>query len=60
MCDILVCGVCSDAEIKKYKGPTVMNQSERAELARACKWVDEVIENAPYFPSVNVIDILAC
>ena len=43
MCDILVCGVVSDAECKKFKGPPVMNQQERGELARACKWVDEVV-----------------
>ncbi len=60
MCDILVCGVVSDAECNIYKGPPVMNQQERGELARACKWVDEVVENAPYFPNLKILDKLAC
>ena len=30
-----------------------MNQNERGELARSCKWVDEVVENAPYFCTIE-------
>jgi ethanolamine-phosphate cytidylyltransferase len=40
---VLVVGVHSDAEILKNKGPTVMNEEERYEAVRACKWVDEVV-----------------
>ena len=32
----------------RQKGPPVMNEQERYKAVRACKWVDEVIEGAPY------------
>ena len=60
MCDILVVGVISSKEITKCKGPPVMTLLERAELARACKWADEVIENVPYHPTINLINKLNC
>ena len=56
----LVVGVHSDAEIARNKGPPVMNEQERYALARACKWVDEVIENAPYSPTIELLDSLNC
>ena len=43
LCDVLVVGVCSDEEIKKYKGPPLMTVVERADIIKGCKWVDEVI-----------------
>ncbi|KAJ3223006.1 Ethanolamine-phosphate cytidylyltransferase [Clydaea vesicula] len=55
MGDILIVGVHSDAEILYNKGPTVMNEKERYEAVRACKWVDKVVENAPYFTTVELL-----
>jgi len=46
--DYLVVGVHSDAEIRKNKGPPVMNEEERYAAVAACKWVDEVVKDAPY------------
>ena len=40
----------------KNKEPHIMNEKERAELVRACKWVDEVAEGMPYEPSHDVLD----
>ena len=40
--DILVVGVISDEEVEKAKGPPVLTWDERADIIRACKWVDEV------------------
>ena len=32
-----------------------MEEQERYESVRACKWVDEVVENAPYTTSLEMI-----
>lgn len=44
----LMVGVCNDESTHKRKGLTVMDEHERAESLRHCKWVDEVIEDAPW------------
>lgn len=54
--DILVVGVHSDAEIERHKGPPVMNEKERYEAVRACKWVDEVVEDAPYVTELETLN----
>lgn len=54
--DILIVGVNSDADVEKSKGPTLMNIKERAALARACKWVDIVLEDTPYTPTIELLD----
>ena len=43
MSDILVAGVNSDADLLVNKGPTILNENERAEILRHCKFVDEVV-----------------
>lgn len=58
--DILVVGVNSDADVEKAKGPTLMNQKERAALVRECKWADEVVEDTPYTPTIELMDQLNC
>jgi ethanolamine-phosphate cytidylyltransferase len=54
--DYLIVGVHSDADILKHKGPTVMKEKERYEAIRACKWVDEVVEAAPYVTTLETMD----
>lgn len=56
--DILVVGVNSDADVEKAKGPTIMKIKERMALASACKWVDEVIADTPYSPTLELLDKL--
>ncbi|XP_074578172.1 ethanolamine-phosphate cytidylyltransferase-like [Curcuma longa] len=46
--DQLVVGVVSDDEIKANKGPPVTPLHERMIMVGAVKWVDEVIQDAPY------------
>ncbi len=39
----LVVGLVPDAEIRRCKGPPVMNEEERHTMVESVKWVDEVI-----------------
>jgi len=56
----LVVGIHSDEEITRNKGPPVMSMHERVAMLRACKWVDEIVENAPYSPNIELLDRLNC
>lgn len=44
----LVIGIPNDEETHKRKGLTVLTDKQRYETVRHCKWVDEVIEDAPW------------
>lgn len=50
-----LCGTVA-ADIKRHKGPPVMREQERYEAVRSCKWVDEVVEAAPYVTDLDFID----
>jgi choline-phosphate cytidylyltransferase len=52
----LLVGCCSDALTHKHKGKTVMNEAERYESLRHCKWVDEVVEDAPWVITQEFLD----
>lgn len=52
----LIVGVCDDAATHKHKGKTVMNEYERAESLRHCRWVDQVIEHAPWIINREFLD----
>ncbi|XP_077979718.1 ethanolamine-phosphate cytidylyltransferase-like [Glandiceps talaboti] len=60
MGDYLMVGVHSDAEVTRHKGPPVMEESERYKMVRAIKWVDEVIEDAPYITTLETLDKYEC
>lgn len=60
MGDWLVVGVHSDAEIMRHKGPPVFNEQERYRMIRAIKWVDEVVEDAPYITTLETMDKHGC
>jgi choline-phosphate cytidylyltransferase len=44
----LTVGVCSDADVLCFKGPTVLTAQERCESVRHCRWVDEIVPDAPW------------
>ena len=52
--------VICDSEVAKYKGPPILNQNERAELIRACKWVDEAVIVNSYNPTLEILDSVDC
>ncbi|KAG9440536.1 hypothetical protein H6P81_020701 [Aristolochia fimbriata] len=52
----LLVGCCNDEVTHMYKGKTVMTESERYESLRHCKWVDEVIPDAPWVLTQEFID----
>lgn len=58
--DILIVGVIADDEIRRCKGPPVMSQDERAEMIRACKWVDDVIVGVEYYVTPDILDRVQC
>jgi choline-phosphate cytidylyltransferase len=53
----LIVGVCNDEITNKYKGKTVMTDKERYTSVKHCKWVDEVIEDAPWFVDQAFLDL---
>nr|CEL69735.1 TPA: phosphoethanolamine cytidylyltransferase,putative [Neospora caninum Liverpool] len=57
----LVVGICSDAAtFAAKKCRPIYTETERAEIVRGCKWVDEVIVGTPYEVSVQMLDRLNC
>ena len=51
----LVVGVCSDSDIETNKGSHIMNNDERIESVKHCKWVDEIYYPAPWSPDVEFL-----
>lgn len=52
----LVCGIPNDIETHKRKGLTVLTDQQRYDTLRHCKWVDEVIEDAPWILSMDFLE----
>jgi ethanolamine-phosphate cytidylyltransferase len=50
----------SDEEITKHKGPPVFTEQERYKMVRAIKWVDQVVENAPYVTTLETLEKYNC
>jgi ethanolamine-phosphate cytidylyltransferase len=51
----LIVGVNSDVSITECKGAPLMNDEERLTMVKACKFVDDVVENCPYIMSADYL-----
>jgi len=56
----LIVGVHTDEEITQHKGPPVFTEEERYRMVRAIKWVDEVVEAAPYVTTLETLEKYGC
>jgi len=45
--DHLIVGICSDRDVKSYKRKPILSMEERMMSVKACRYVDEVLPNAP-------------
>lgn len=51
----LIIGIPNDKETHSRKGLTVLTDKQRYETVRHCKWVDEVIEDAPWIITMDFV-----
>lgn len=58
--DKLIVGVHTDEEISRHKGPPVFTEAERYKMVSGIKWVDEVVEGAPYVSTLETLDKYNC
>jgi len=47
-------------EITKHKGPPVFTEQARYKMVRAIKWVDQVVEDAPYVTTMETLEEYNC
>ncbi|KAH8084878.1 hypothetical protein BXZ70DRAFT_957348 [Cristinia sonorae] len=52
----LLVGVNSDQQCMEHKSKTVMSHAERCESVRHCRWVDEVVPDAPWVIDQEFLD----
>jgi len=52
----LIVGVCNDELTHDKKGKTVMNEEERYQAIRHCRYVDEIVRDQPWFLSDEFLE----
>lgn len=56
----VVVGVRSDQEVARHKRLPIFTMAERMEMVRSCKYVDEVVADAPYITAVDTLEKQKC
>lgn len=56
----VVVAVHSNASIRHNKGLPVMEDSERYEMVKSCRWTSEVVEDAPYVTDMELVKKHGC
>ena len=56
VCDVLKVGIHNDAAVLSYKRQPVLTMDERIRVVEACKYVDEVIPDAPIVVTQAFLD----
>jgi choline-phosphate cytidylyltransferase len=51
----LIVGVSGDKETIEKKGKIVMNEQERSEILKHCRWVDEVLMPCPWIVTIDFL-----
>lgn len=51
----LIVGVSPDWEVNQKKGKLVMNERERVDIIKHCRWVDEVICPCPWVITMDFL-----
>jgi len=54
----LIVGVCSSSSCASHKNEPLLTSAERYEAVRNCRWVDEVLEDAPWVVDQTLLDKL--
>ncbi|EQB60676.1 ethanolamine-phosphate cytidylyltransferase [Vairimorpha apis BRL 01] len=44
----------------KKLGLPILSDEERYEVVKSCRWVDKVVGNVPYVPSMKLIEEFGC
>lgn len=52
----VIAGVCSDELVREYKGEVVLDHATRCGTVAACRWVDEVVPEAPWVINAEFIE----
>jgi len=54
--DVLVVGIHTNEEIRRNKRVPLLTDEERRGMVEACKWVDEIVWDVPYAPTLKLME----
>ena len=54
-CDKLIVGIHNDEQAMTYKNKPIINYLDRLEIVKACRYVDEIYENADLITTDDIL-----